>query len=144
MSTSLAQSTNWDEILAAEFCYLSWDIFQFQDRLQERFELEQALGERVLKPFDRKKKVVYISHQCYHGLHPEANRTWEYIRRRAPSLSQKFDGFFIYDSCVPHDLDDKQFILAQKQDVALSKFVWKCYVLVVDPYEIYHDRFLML
>ena len=104
--------TDWDEILNAEFRYLSWDVFQFLGRQEERFELEQALGDRVLKPFDRKKKVVYISRRVNLSHLEGVDHTWEYIKGRAPSLSQKFDGFFIYDSCVPYDLDgDEHFVL---------------------------------
>lgn len=127
--------SEWEELLQAKFEFLSWDIFKVRTGFATRTEIE---NDGVLIPFDRKKKVVFVSYRKWQT-RADRQRSWMYLKDRVPLLSQQFDGFFLWYCCSYNEEG-----LMRIQDEILSLFIKKCYVFVIDPYEVYKDRFWML
>jgi hypothetical protein len=140
----------WDLLLEAQFCFISWKFFDHEDddknttnqneRMRHQLDVRQNLAQTpdLIVPFDRKKRVVYISHRWISW---DPSPGWlSYLKTQVTTLSQQFDGFFVFNSCFCDWNQD----LRQKQMDLLSIFISKCYVMVVNEIDVYRDRFWIL
>jgi len=139
------------------FKYLEWEALDVLKEFLPCQVLEQKFP-NVLVPAKRKKKVLYISHRVLKEWDPDPdNKSWHYLKEQRSSLSKLFDGFFYDFSCMyqylikDHEGQRKHAVLTTEQRDArneqldqLSTFIKKCYVMVVDPYDVWKDRFWIL